>query len=64
MTLRLQPRHNPDTTPRLPIRTLNSHRDPRAALFVIGLVAASPPGNVNAFRAFADRLADRRSGRE
>lgn len=60
MTLRLQPTISPDTSPPLPVRILTSRRDPRAALFVIGLFAASPSGPRSAFAALARRIADRR----
>ena len=62
MTLRLQPIHAPDTSKSLPVRIMTSGRDPRAALFVIGLVAASPSGTASALAALARRLTDRHSG--
>lgn len=62
MTLRLQPKISPDTSPPLPVRILTSRRDPRAALFVVGLFAASPSGARSAFAELARRIADRRDG--
>lgn len=62
MTLRLQPIHPLDTSTPPSVRTLISDRDPRAALFVIGLVAASPSGIASALSEFARRVASRRSG--
>lgn len=62
MTLRFQPTISPDASPPLPVRILTSRRDPRAALFVIGLFAASPSGAPSALAALARRIADRRAG--
>lgn len=67
MTLRLQPSDAPDTPPSPRVPRDNSGRDPRAAVFILGLVAASPhrPDRArpdDALTAFAERLAKRRSG--
>ena len=67
MTLRLQPSDAPDTPPSQRVPREDTGRDPRAAVFILGLVAASPlrPGGFDpdsALTAFADRLAKRRSG--
>lgn len=62
MTLRLQPSLAPDQPQSPLVLQVSSRRDPRAAIFVLGLVAASPSDRSSALTAFADRLAQRRSG--
>ena len=67
MTLRLQPNDASDTPPSPRVPRDDTSRDPRAAVFILGLVAASPhtvdcDRSDYALTAFADRLAKRRSG--
>jgi hypothetical protein len=62
MTLRPEPQDTAATPHPLRARPLTPRRDPRAAVFVLSLVAASPSGAGDSLRAFAERLLARRAG--
>lgn len=62
MTLQRETPAAPDRTPSPPVLQMTGRRDPRAAVFVCGLVAASPSGETHALVTFARRIAGRRLG--
>jgi len=59
MTLRPEPQ---DAAATLRVPPSTSRRDPRAAVFVLGLVAASPSEPRGVLGAFGERLLARRAG--
>jgi hypothetical protein len=61
MTLQAEPQDSPATLLPPRARALATHREPRAAVFVLGLAAASPSDARGCLRAFAERLMARRA---
>ncbi len=62
MTLRPEPQDAAATPQPLRVPPSTSRRDPRAAVFVLGLVAASPSEPRGVLGAFGVRLLARRAG--
>lgn len=62
MTLQRETPAAPDRTQSHPVLKVTNRRDPRAAVFVRGLVAASPSGETHVLVTFARRIAGHRLG--